>query len=332
VKVLLIRMDRLGDLVCTLPVDQHPKITEQGSSSRWLISKGLSPVLECTAPARNFWSIDLKFSWQNFTGLLRTLRKEDFDKVILFYAPWWVALACLVGGIPQRYSPRSRWFQILFFNKTLRQNRSRSTKHEAEYNWDLLHWALTGEAESPLATPTLKLQSHNAPPFTLPESFVVIHPGMGGSALNWPSKHYLELAKKLSAAGPSVLITGTAGDLPWLTELEAPLKAIPNVHWLVGKFDLKTLIYVLSKSRAVVAPSTGVIHLAASTGVKTLGIYSPIRVQTPTRWSPRGLRSQAFAPSVECPATTKCLGPNCKFYACLDLITPEQIFNEIQRP
>jgi ADP-heptose:LPS heptosyltransferase len=325
-------MDRLGDLACTLPVDQHPKLTEGGPSVRWIVSKGLEPILDCAQPKRSFWSFNLKFSMALFWEVVRKIKVEHYDKVILFYAPWWIAFACLVAGIPDRYSPRSRWFQVLFFNRTLRQTRSRSEKHEAEYNWDLIHWALTGEQSSQAKVPFLALHSTSKPKVILPQHYVVLHPGMGGSALNWPSQNYIELAQILVAHGKSIVVTGTPGDIPWLKDLEQPLKALPKVHWMVGEFDLKTLIYVLSQSEATVAPSTGVLHLAASTGVKTLGIYSPIRVQTPTRWGPRGERAKAFLPDVECPASTHCLGNNCKEYPCLEKLSSESLLAEILKP
>ena len=39
---------------------------------------------------------------------------------------------------------------------------------------------------------------------------VVMHPGMSGSALNWPKQHYQELLKKLIAKNIFVLLTGAS--------------------------------------------------------------------------------------------------------------------------
>lgn len=374
-------MDRLGDLVCSMPMDQHPELQKKSPSVEWLISKGLEPVVECAHPPRQFWSVDLNFSFSHLWNLVQKLKSAHFSHVVLFYAPWWVACACWLADIPHRYSPRSRWFQILFFNHTLKQKRSLSEKHEADYNWDLLHWALTGEkallevhslektsslnsqkqslalssqepylaSHSPEKSPSfssteqsltpqasintvpfLELKSEAPLPSTLPPEFIVIHPGMGGSALNWPTSYYLVLAQKLLALGKKVVITGTPGDQEWLAPLEKVLRSQPGVFWMVGQLDLKTLIAVLAHSTATIAPSTGVLHLAASTGTKTIGIYSPIQVQTPIRWGPRGKKAIALIPAATpCPATTTCLGARCQNFFCLEKITPEQIIKEI---
>jgi ADP-heptose:LPS heptosyltransferase len=308
-------------------VDQHPGLANL--SIEWLISKGLEPLMDAAEPHRQYTAIAGAFTWKTFWSLVRSLRQKQFDKVILFFAPWWVGLACFLARIPERFSPRSRWYQLLFFNKTLKQNRSRSEKHEADYNWDLLHWALTSDkVADQLPTPFLYLKGRPAEDVQLPKNYYVIHPGMGGSALNWPPDHYLKLAELIGDAGFDVIITGTNGDLPWLTQIEKPLRQRPYVHWLVGQLNLQNLIYVLSQSRACIAPSTGVIHLAASSGVKTIGIYSPIKVQTPTRWSPRGPKAIAFAPQVDCPAQRHCLESRCKEYPCMTRVTPDEIFSE----
>lgn len=338
-KVLLIRMDRLGDLICTLPVDQIT--SERNGDSyefQWIVSRGLEPVMQMAKPVRYYRSFGVPFDLQQFRELTQWLRSSVFDKVVLFYAPWWVALACWVARIPERYSPRSRWFHFFFFNRTLRQSRSRSEKHEADYNWELMRWALgLPSSMNPKAdkTPTLEFQVDLADAKkklklnALPENYVVLHPGMGGSALNWSASSYLELAKRLVESGKSVVVTGTRSDLPWLKDLKDPIKSLKNIYWMVDHFDLKTLIYVLGQSDAVVAPSTGVVHLAASTGVRTIGLYSPIRVQTPTRWGPRGRQVKALVPDVTCPASRRCLGARCAHYACLEKIQPEEVLCEV---
>jgi ADP-heptose:LPS heptosyltransferase len=324
-------MDRLGDLVCTLPVDQHPSFLKEHFSIQWLISSGLEPVLECAQPKRNFWSESTTFSWSKFWLLVSKLKSKQFDQVILFYAPWWVAAACYFAGIQNRYSPRSRWFQLLFFNQTLKQKRSRSEKHESDYNWELVNWAITGNRNGIQNTPLLNLQSTSPMPPELTKPYFVIHPGMAGSALNWRMADYLKLAEKLIIQlDHDVVITGTRSDLPILSEIEPALKSLKRLRWLVGDLDLAALIKVLSESEAVIAPSTGVIHLAASTGVKTIGIYSPIKVQTPTRWGPRGPKTIAIIPQVSCPAKMKCLGKTCSYYYCLNKITVDQIIEHIK--
>lgn len=184
----------------------------------------------------------------------------------------------------------SQWHSFLFFNRGVRQKRSLAECNEFEYNIRLLEDGL-GFPRGRLVREPLRLWTKSGRPTALPSSvsqYIVVHPGMGGSALNWPIPRYAELIRRL---GPHVVITGTPADSSFLEPLRDLLKDAPNVIWMDGRLSGAELIWVLQNARAVVAPSTGVLHLAASTGVPTLGLFSQIRVQRAIRWGPLGPRT-----------------------------------------
>lgn len=179
---------------------------------------------------------------------------------------------------------------------------------ELEYGFRLLEEGL-GATLGSLRRTTLRLQSKSGPSILektglTARSYYVVHPGMGGSALNWPTDKYAELVQALAPA--RVVITGTASDEAFLAPLKAQLDAsgaatttfLRDVLWLDGQLSGDELIAILENARAVVAPSTGVLHLAASTGVATVGLFSQVHVQRALRWGPQGARTAV----VEAPA------------------------------
>jgi ADP-heptose:LPS heptosyltransferase len=153
-------------------------------------------------------------------------------------------------------------------------------------------------------------------------SYVVVHPGMAGSALNWPIAHYITLIKELSL-NTQVVITGTAADEPWLTEIKSTFVGNARVLILQGLLKAPELFTVLKNAKAVVVPSTGVAHMAASLGVPVLGIYSPKRVQHPRRWAARGEKVQIYMPAV---ADMDQVDPS-----CMNDIRPEDLLKAIAR-
>lgn len=55
-KVLLIRLDKIGDLICTLPVDQ---ILDQAEYDvTWIIQKGLGSVVDLGVKNRKYLELD----------------------------------------------------------------------------------------------------------------------------------------------------------------------------------------------------------------------------------------------------------------------------------
>lgn len=301
-KVIFIRVDKIGDLIATLPVDELPFLREMNVVCKWVISKGLGWIPKVADPARDYFEIDPGQRKISSAKLLQYLKSEKPDAVVVFYAPWWVSYICWRAGIPLRVSRRSQWHSFLFFNRGLRQSRSLAEKHEADYNRELVEFAFHKPAET---TPILKLnpgtQRHLFEKFDIRSGeYFVVHPGMAGSALNWPQSHYNILIGKLINAG-TVVITGTPGDDPFLAEIRPQWEKHPQVRWLQNKLQMDELLSILKTARGVVAPSTGVLQLAAAIGTPCVGLYSPILSQIAKRWGPRGPRAVALTPEFEGP-------------------------------
>jgi ADP-heptose:LPS heptosyltransferase len=303
-KVLLIRLDKIGDLICTLCVDQVSFL--KNADTQWVIAKGLSFVPENADPKRSFLELS-KDDWKiSLKALRKFIREFQPDVAVSFQAPWWVNFALWAEKVPVRAGVQSQWHSFLFLNRGLRQRRSFAVKHEADYNKDLLGYAMGVEAEKE-STPVLKLIAPPAPGLfekhqLVPGNYIVVHPGMAGSALNWPIPNYLQLIAEVSEK-TQVVITGTAGDEAWLTEIKAKFKHNTRVLILQNKLNTKELMLILKHAKAVVVPSTGVAHIAASLGTPVLGIYSPLRVQHPRRWAARGDKVQIFMPEGHDPDT-----------------------------
>jgi ADP-heptose:LPS heptosyltransferase len=283
-KVLLVRFDKIGDLIATLPVDQISALRTDKFKIHWVVSQAVEPVIRHAQPARSFSAIVP--SAQNFRAVLK---EQKPDAIVSFYAPWWVGFECWKAGIRHRVGRLSQWHSYLFFNRGLRQSRSLSQKHEADYNCELLVRGLDLQNE---ATPLLRLDispsRHLLEKFQLQDkNFVVVHPGMAGSALNWPQTHFAELIEKLLLT-TTVVITGTKADAQYLTELRPRFQHLAKVRWLENELSFEDLLRVLKMAKGLVAPSTGVLHLAASLGTPCVGIYSPELAHASKRWGARG--------------------------------------------
>lgn len=332
-KILLVRLDRIGDLVLTLPVEESLRKIDPKAEIRWWIPKGLSFVAAAANPPRAVREVDLSFNRKRFRTLLEDLKRDRPKLAIVYHAPWWVGLLLFVARVPVRAGPRSQWHHFLFFNRRIRQKRSEAKFHELEYNFQLTEGAL-GLGRGWLPRTRLQLEApanDNLKRFGLePRSYSVVHPGMGGSALNWPLPMYVQLISKMTE-DTRVVITGTRADEKYLKPIRDLLSNNPRVTWLDGSLNGPELIMVLKNARSVVAPSTGVLHLAASTGVPTVGLFSPVKVQTATRWGPMGDRASAVSPDVACPAHFKCLGKSCAHFDCMQRVTVAQITQALNK-
>lgn len=332
-KVLFIRLDKIGDLICTLPVDQLLGPTYEVS---WVVQKGLGSVVDLSDHQRTYFELDKsdqKASQKKLDEFVKALKP---DVAISFQAPWWVNYVLWKNKVPLRGGVLSQWHSFLFLNRGLRQKRSEAIKHEFDYNKDLvLNTFKIPDTRQFLFFQIRKLDPISVESFLTAHnlkvhSYTVVHPGMMGSALNWPQKKYIQYIQKLIRQNEIVCITGTDADNPYLEEirseffLNSDLKPEyqAQLRWLQSKLNLNELITLLSQAKKVVAPSTGVAHLAASLGVETHGIYSPIKVHHPTRWAPRGPNVHIHLPKLTapCPAEKKCLKEQCPQFNCMNTL------------
>ncbi len=111
---------------------------------------------------------------------------------------------------------------------------------------------------------------------------VAIHPGSGSPRKNWPLPRFVELARRLEAAGREVV---------WLlgpAERESSLSCSPPATSRVAETpDVSRLARVLTACGAYVGNDSGVTHLAAALGLAVVALFGP---SDPRIWAPRGKR------------------------------------------
>ena len=288
-KIVFIRLDKIGDLICTLPADQV--LDEKTYDITWIVQKGLGQIVDLGARKRKYLELDKAHPARSAQKLKEFLKVLDPDVAISFQCPWWVNYELYKADVAIRAGVKSQWHSFFFLNHAIRQKRSKAEKHELEYNLDLVYHTLNPqqtelfhyfEIPKPLETEVLEKFKLTA------GKYVVVHPGMMGSALNWPQSEYIKYINDLLGKKKHVVITGTESDEMYLTDIRKEFLKNPEVTWLQSKLNIKELVQVLAHSEMVLAPSTGVAHLAASVGAKVTGIFSPVRVHHPTRWGLRG--------------------------------------------
>ncbi len=109
-----------------------------------------------------------------------------------------------------------------------------------------------------------------------PGRFILLMPGSGSLAKNWPAERYLELTVRLSRSTPVLTVLGPA---------EVDLESIFSNLAVIKSPPLGTLAGLARLSAAFVGNDSGVSHLAASAGARGVVIFGPT---DPARWRPLG--------------------------------------------
>jgi lipopolysaccharide heptosyltransferase III len=107
----------------------------------------------------------------------------------------------------------------------------------------------------------------------------------------WPVERFVAVAQALSAAdGPfakaPILVLGGPGEEQAAAPLLEALPAERRID-LVGKVDLLTAYACLARARLFIGNDSGLMHLAAASGIATLGLFGPSREAHYAPWGPR---------------------------------------------
>jgi len=160
------------------------------------------------------------------------------------------------------------------------------------------------------------------------DKYCVVHPGSGGSAMDWPMKFY-SVASDLISSEFDIPVLISWGNTEKNLAKELVMQSKNNVIALPGVLSLSEFAALLEKAEFLLAPSTGILHLGHIVGTEVIGLYPPIPHESPVRWGPFGKEDHMLVPDKE--KCFECEGCNCRRLSCLELITPELVLNSAKR-
>lgn len=350
-RILVVRTDKIGDVVLTTPAIAALRKRFPEAHIAGLVS----PVAADIYRGNPHLSESIVLNPAQFAGfwgffrLVKRLRAGNFQVAVVFQCRIRVAAALFFAGIRYRIGSYSKWWSFLFFNLGRRQNRSAVEMHEADYNIQLLrHFGITvAETWEKTYLNVTDEASREALRFFVEKGLnkrfktVAIHAGMAGSALNWPESHFIALGRRLIRRY-NLVITGGPSEGALVERVFQGVSRNQSYHpdnpvftKYVGEKGLAELVAVLDRCDAVVAPSTGPMHLAVALGKKVITVFSPIKVQSAVRWGPYGVPSgsnlgispndqvSVLVPDVNCGEDFKCALSACIYYPCMPRISVE---------
>jgi ADP-heptose:LPS heptosyltransferase len=112
---------------------------------------------------------------------------------------------------------------------------------------------------------------------------VAIHPGSGSPKKNWPLNHWAQLLAKLMPSFDEVLLVAGEADTD-IAQAKNRLIPVDKLRLCVNR-SLSELVAELSQATLFVGHDSGVTHVAAATGIRTIALFGPT---DPIIWSPNG--------------------------------------------
>jgi ADP-heptose:LPS heptosyltransferase len=298
-RIAVLRNDRLGDLVFTLPLFEalrqgcpHAQITA-------IVHPETAPLLNSHPHVDQVLTADKSMPMPEFVQMLRS---GSFDAVLLTYCNSRNAMAAFRARIPIRVTHARRWYRLLLGTHRFYQSRRHPPLHEAEFALAFAH-RLGISFPLKAAKPYLFVDSASrraveqriAAQIGGDGPLFAVHPGSRNSAFNWSLDNYLETIRRLASFG-RVIVTGSSYDeqrLDWLMARLAPTlrrRVMPLTN-----LTLTELVAALSLVDSYVSAATGPLHVASIVSRSALGLYSDVPYQHHKIWRPIGAHASIIS-------------------------------------
>ncbi|MCH7761467.1 glycosyltransferase family 9 protein [candidate division TA06 bacterium] len=347
-KILIIRTDRIGDVVLSIPVISALRKAYPQAHIAFLTRPYTKELLEGNPELNEILEYD---SEENLYSTIRTLREKKFDIAILLHPTFRLVLLLFLSWIPIRIGTGYRFYSFLF-NRRVYIHRKRDEFHEAEFNLQLLNplvqrierinqIELTDYLPRVYSTPSnrewveerldkARNTKHEA---RSTKKVVIVHPGSGGNAPQWRIERFASVAEKIQKnLERTVVVTGGEEEKRLCQEMVERMRAdIPpwrDPYNLAGETTIGQLTALLEKADLLVTNSTGPMHIAAAVGTPVVSIFCPRRGCHPRRWRPLGEGHRILMADVQ----------NCKRCSrdgreedCMGLVKEEEVYDACQK-
>ena len=255
-------------------------------------------------------------------ALARRLRRESYGTALIMPRTWKSALAPYLAGIPQRTGFVGEARVILV--NDLRFGESKLPRMIDRCAMLALPRGAKPRETWPL--PKLKVAAAKVAAWRnrrgLDEGerpVVAFAPGAVGPSKRWPSAAYAALCRRLMSDGFAVWVLGGPGEKQAAAEIVGDSAA----RDLTGD-DLREAIFALAAASVAVSNDSGLLHVAAALGTRSIGIFGPT---SPWHWAPLNPLAATIQAPGEIPCRP-CHKPTCKFghHRCMQEISADEVF------
>jgi len=295
-RVLVSRIDRIGDVVLSTPIPREVKNAYPNSYVAVLVKKYTRDIYlnnpnvdeiilydgEDDNNSKTFWQLVKEIKKFKFTHAFMLLPDERLN--------WLLFLA----GIPNRIGVGHKLYQLLSFSKYVDRKKYIPLRHEADYCLDMVRKiGIEPESMEPeiflLADEKLKRDEIKKKFTPNGELLVGINTTSGKSSPNIKLEEYKKLALQLSKE--KNIRVAVTDNKPADEIINLPEIIYPNI----GR-SLRDSIINFSALDLLISASTGPMHICAALKIPTISMFCPLPACSPKLWGPLGNKSEIILP------------------------------------
>lgn len=320
-KILVLYLSGIGDIICLSEFYRQLK-RRYPSSSLWACLPAPYVKLQ-----QGFFAFDAYVPHQSYIQTLKLINRERFDLLIL---PGWVLKDSILALLSNAKVTLGYINDRSFTNKFVNRFRLEAIGMKVPVVWKDMHHSHLSERPSSIAE-ILQMQTITADEIVIsrihpPQNHIVFHASSRLASKRWNPQHFAAMAAFLLESNycDTIQLIGDKFDRAMNEEI-IRLSGSDHVINQAGKLNLEQSKDLISQARLFLGNDSGPMHIAALSGVPTLGLMGPY---PPEICRPLGQNSRYIFHRLPC---TGCNPNECvNNYRCMESITPDEVRVTIQ--
>jgi heptosyltransferase-1 len=304
-RLLIVRLGSMGDIIHTLPAATALRRAFPEACIGWVVEERWAELL-CTLPEPRFgprsprrplvdrvhtvntksWRASLLSTqtWEQLAAGLSELRAQRYQMAVDFQGAIRSALLARWSGAPVVFGvaqPRENVASMFYTRQVIACG-----SHIVEQNLSLAE----AVARRPLEMPKIEFPHDQAIEKQCGDrllhgtrDFVLVNPGAGWGAKQWPAERYGHVARELARDGVKSLINFGPDEEQLMRAVESA--SAGTAQGIAS--SLTELMALMRRVRLFIGGDTGPMHLAAALGIPVVAIFGPTN---PARNGPFGTR------------------------------------------
>jgi len=329
-RILVVRTDRIGDVVLSTPVIKNLRDYFPNSYIAMMVSPNTKELVEGNPYLDEVIVYDKENKHKSWFSSMRfsiNLKKKKFDLAIILHPTNRVHLVTFFAGIPKRVGYNRKLGFLL--TERIPHTKQLGQKHEAEYNLDLLRYLGLKDLKVELFVPIKEKDRRYVEQLLEKEGIkeddflIAVHPSATCPSKRWPLERFAELCDKLKEKyNLKILVVAGPKDTDLAQKLINMMKE--KAINLAGRLSLGELAYLLKRCRLFISNDSGPVHISSAVGTPVISIFGRNQAGlSPLRWGPLGKYDRIIHKEVGCQV---CLAHNCqKGFLCLKAINPDEV-------
>ncbi len=330
-RILVVRTDRIGDLILSTPVLKALRRSYPSSFLSVMVRPYTKAVVEGNPYVDEVIVYDKRQRERTpagFFSFIGFLRKKRFDLAVVLHPTVRDHLIVFLAGIPKRLG-YDRKMGVLLTDK-VKFEKNEGLKHESEYALDVLRALGIDPRQREFYVPRSESADRWVKDFFRVngikpgEKIVALNPGASCRSKIWPPERYAAVADALAATGCRIIVVAGPEALDSETARRViSLMRSPAVD-CVGKAPVPETVSLFRACSLVISADTGPMHIASAAGVPLVAIFGRNQPGiSPVRWGPVNPDSVVLHKNAGC---GDCSAHMCKKnFACLRAITEDEV-------